>query len=398
MRKGWTIRRLGDVCNLMTGGTPSKAVPEYFGGDIPWLVSGDIHKGEICDCEGRITEAGMANSNAKFLPVDSVMIALNGQGKTRGTVALLRIKATCNQSLVSIYPKDVQVLLPEFLYAYLHCQYQAIRRITGDSGNDRRGLNMDLIRSIEVPIAPLDEQKRIVGVLDEALEGIAVAKANAEKNLQNARAIFDSHLESTFTRRGEGWVEKRLDEIGTTQTGSTPKTSARNNYGDFIPFVKPADFNTDGSLDYENDGLSKKGLSETRKVAAGSVLMVCIGATIGKSGYCDRDVTTNQQINALTPIRGVFSKFVYYQMLTEDFQRRVLLSSAQATLPIINKSKWSALTVGIPPMPDDQKRIIAELDSLRIETQHLEAIYRQKFATLDELKKSLLHQAFTGKL
>ena len=114
MKNGWQTKKIGEVCRLMTGGTPSRTKPQYFGGDIKWLVSGDIHQGEIFDCEGRITEAGMKNSNAKPLPVNSVLIALNGQGKTRGTVALLRTPATCNQSLVSIYPNEPDKLLPEF--------------------------------------------------------------------------------------------------------------------------------------------------------------------------------------------------------------------------------------------------------------------------------------------
>ena len=121
-------------------------------------------------------------------------------------------------------------------------------------------------------------------------------------------------------------------------------------------------------------------------------------ATIGKCGYCDRDVTTNQQINALTPAAGVSHTFVYYQMLTESFQRSVMHSSAQATLPIINKSKWSALNVALPPKLEEQKRIVAKLDALATETQRLESIYQQKLAALAALKKSLLHQAFSGNL
>jgi type I restriction enzyme S subunit len=258
--------------------------------------------------------------------------------------------------------------------------------------------SVSILKGIQIPLPPLAEQQRIVGVLNEAFEGLATAKANAEMNLQNARALFDSHLNSVFTKRGPGWVEKSLEEIGTTQTGSTPKTSEKNNYGDFISFIKPADFNSDGSLDYDNDGLSKKGLSKARKVAAGSVLMVCIGATIGKCGYCDRDVTTNQQINALTPFKDVSNKFIYYQMLTEKFQRRMLLRSAQATLPIINKSKWSALTVWLPPKLEEQKRIAAELGSLCEKTEHLADIYERKLAALEGLKKSVVHQAFAGGL
>ncbi len=254
------------------------------------------------------------------------------------------------------------------------------------------------LAQFDVPLPPLAEQQRIVGILDEAFGGLATAQANAEKNLQNARALFESHLQSVFSQRGKGWVETTLEQIGTTQTGSTPKSSDQASYGDFIPFVKPADFNKDGSVNYENDGLSKKGLNGARKVSENSVLMVCIGATIGKCSYCNRDVTTNQQINALTPSAGVSHKFIYYQMLTKSFQRSVMHSSAQATLPIINKSKWSALTVAIPPKLEEQKQIVSKLDALSEETQRLASLYQQKLAALAALKKSLLHQAFSGNL
>ena len=144
--------------------------------------------------------------------------------------------------------------------------------------------------------------------------GPAIFKVSAQLWFANSLWNFVSHVAiasalaitslSSFGRTvmRNGWVEKRLDEIGTLQTGSTPKTSENGNVGDFIPFVKPSDFATDGSVGYANNGLSEVGLAKARRVPAGSVLMVCIGATIGKCGYCDRDVTTNQQINSLTPV------------------------------------------------------------------------------------------------
>ncbi len=111
--------KLGEISNLMTGGTPlTSKKDKYYGGDIKWLVSGDINKGEIFNCNGRITELALKESNAKILPINSVLIALNGQGKTRGTVALLRTKAACNQSLVSINP-DKDKMIPEFLFYVL---------------------------------------------------------------------------------------------------------------------------------------------------------------------------------------------------------------------------------------------------------------------------------------
>lgn len=163
----WEMVELSKVCNFMTGGTPTSSVKEYYEkGTIPWLVSGDIHKGEIYDCEGRITKKGMENSNAKYLPKDSVLIALNGQGKTRGTVALLRMeKATCNQSLVSINSIDKNILLSEFIYYQLKSMYQEIREITGD--NQRSGLNISIVKAIKIPLPPLKIQKQIVAQIEE---------------------------------------------------------------------------------------------------------------------------------------------------------------------------------------------------------------------------------------
>ncbi|MFH1769640.1 MAG: restriction endonuclease subunit S [Parcubacteria group bacterium] len=152
---------IGELCELMTGGTPTSTKKEYYeDGKIKWLVSGDIHKGKILECKGRITELGMESSNARLLPKDSVLIALNGQGKTRGTVALLKTEATCNQSLVAMIPKDNKTLMPDFLYIVLRSMYQEIRNITGDT--QRSGLNMPIIRKIKIPLAPLEVQKEFV--------------------------------------------------------------------------------------------------------------------------------------------------------------------------------------------------------------------------------------------
>jgi type I restriction enzyme M protein len=157
----WPVKYIGEICTLTTGGTPNSSVKEYYeGGEIKWLVSGDIHKGEIYDCENHITEKGLENSNAKWLPVNSVLIALNGQGKTRGTVAVLRTKATCNQSIVSIYPNNKEYLIPEFLYYQLKARYQEIRNLTGD--NQRSGLNIPIIRNISIAVPELIIQRNIV--------------------------------------------------------------------------------------------------------------------------------------------------------------------------------------------------------------------------------------------
>jgi type I restriction enzyme M protein len=163
----WKLANLNEYCTFMTGGTPTSTIKKYYkNGQIPWLVSGDIHKEKIYNCDGRITDLGLKNSNTKYLPQNSVLIALNGQGKTRGTVAMLYIKnSTCNQSLVSIMPKDNNVLLSEFLYYQLKTMYQQIRDITGDG--QRSGLNISLIKQIQIYLPPIEKQKEIVSKIEK---------------------------------------------------------------------------------------------------------------------------------------------------------------------------------------------------------------------------------------
>lgn len=387
----------------MTGGTPSKSRPEYFGGRIRWLVSGDVHQREIYDCEGRITDEGMQNSNAKWLPLNSVMIALNGQGKTRGTVALLRTKATCNQSLVSISPDEPEKLLPEFLYANLHGRYQEIRRITGDSGNDRRGLNMDLIRDIEIPIAPPNEQKRIVDILDEALEGIATAKANAEKNLHNARDLYNTFRESRFEPLAKRWPTKRLGELATFRNGVNFTKASR---GESVPIVGVKDFRTnffaplddldtvrvDGKLP-ELDCLKENDILFVR--SNGNVEL--IGRCLLVKGLLNKTTYSGFTIRARLTEEPSMARYVCHYLKTEIARRNLIDSGSGVNIKSLNQGALSDLDIPIPP-PKEQASTISELENASERVEELTAIYAAKCAAIEELKNSLLHQAFTGNL
>lgn len=285
--------------------------------------------------------------------------------------------------------KPKPFLHPRFFYYQLH---------TAKLASLGYARHYRLLKEHQVAFPAYSEQQRVVAILDEAFDGIATANANAEKNLQNARELFTSRLECVFSEQALSWRRVSLESIGATQTGSTPKSSEPENLGNYLPFVKPGDFNRDGSIRFDNEGLSEIGAHKARRVQANSALMVCIGATIGKSGFSEREIATNQQVNAWTPTTNTSPKFIYYQMTSSNFQLRVRQGAGQATLPIINKSKWSALTVVIPPTLDEQIKIVADLDELLAESLNLEAVYERKLAALDELKKSLLHQAFMGAL
>ena len=345
----------------------------------------------------------MKASNAKLLPINSVMIALNGQGKTRGTVALLRTLATCNQSLVSISPKPNSGLLPEFLFANLHGRYEEIRRLTSDADNDRRGLNMGIIREIEIPIAPVTEQQRIFTLLHKAFDGIAAAKTNAEKNLQNARAIFESHLQSVFTQRGDGWQETKepLSSLCELIVDCEHKTAPTQEDG--IPSIRTPNIGKGNLLLEGVYRVSEATYTEwtrraepragdlifTREAPAGNVgvvppnLRVCLG----------------QRTVLIRPKRSVFvPEFLALLLLCPEMQKTLLGHSRGATVQHVNMKDIRALNVGAVPSLSLQAEIVENFGAVTEETQRLESIYQQKLTALDELKKSLLHRAFNGDL
>jgi len=167
---GWDFVRIGDHGKLVAGGTPSTRKYEYWeNGDVPWMRSGDIHQKRITYVEGTITRKGLENSSATLLPGDSVLIALAGQGKTRGTVAINEISLSTNQSVAAIIPDTLIDF--EFLYYVLDARYEILRKLsTGDGG--RGGLNLSILRNIWLAIPPLPEQQKTAEILSTWGEAI----------------------------------------------------------------------------------------------------------------------------------------------------------------------------------------------------------------------------------
>lgn len=269
------------------------------------------------------------------------------------------------------------------------------------SGSTRTRITKTRLSNIFIPIPPLSEQQRIVEILDAEFAKIDALKANAEKSLQAAKDLFQSVLTYELKPK-KNWGTKSLKEIGKTQTGTTPKTSDKHNYGSFMPFIKPADINIDGlgGLNYDNEGLSEQGVAQGRLFDSYSILMVCIGATIGKVGYSLHPISCNQQINVLSPTKDYDYKYLYYYMSSPSFQFKVIKEgeSAKATLPIINKTKWENLTITFPESLQEQNAIAIRLDEMNERCKALQENYRKTIALCEDLKQALLRKAFNGEL
>jgi type I restriction enzyme S subunit len=392
MNQAWPTKRLADVCQILGGATPSKKNPKFYGGDIPWATVGDMNVEIITTTEEYITKAAVADCSTNVIPSGSIVMATRvGLGK----VCVLGQDTAINQDLKGLTPKNTRELTTRWLFWWLKSKASDIQK--AGTGATVQGVKMTFVQELEIPLPPLAEQKRIVALLDEAFAGIDEAKAKAEETRTAYSKMFDAQVELTFSDN-QDWNKATLNDLGQTLTGTTPPTANPEYYGEYIPFIKPADFNEDGTLVTDNHGLSKEGEKVARVTNPDSVLMVCIGATIGKTGYTTKRITTNQQINSFTPGPLVNFRFAYYQMISSSFQKAVLSRANQATMPMISKSKWSEIPLQFPGNYSTQIKLAERLHDLKALTGQLAGMANRKVETLNEIKSSLLAQAFAGEL
>ena len=375
MKKGWTWKPLGEVCKTGSGGTPLSSRKEYYeGGNIPWLLSGEVAQGNVREAKNFITKAGLENSAARLFPKDTVLVAM--YGATAGQVGILRFEAATNQAVCGILPNGNFV--PEFLFYFLLAKKDEL--VAQATGNAQPNISQIKIKNTEVPVPPLAEQQRIVGLLDEAFEGLATAKANAEKNLQNARALFESHLHSVFTQRGPGWVVKKLESLGEIRTG---KRDANHQVEDGpYPFYTCA-FGQFKSPTFSFDGPS--------------IILPGNGANVGKVFFHDGKFEAYQRTYVVNELnRDINPRFLYF-CFTANWPGWIATKQFGSATNYIVVGDLKAFPVPTPSLAV-QEATVEQLESFTEETQRLARLYERKHAALEALKKSLLHQAFTGQL
>lgn len=208
----------------------------------------------------------------------------------------------------------------------------------------------------------------------------------SEKKIKKQKSLPPIKPEEVPYQLPQGWAWVRLDELGVSQTGTTPPSKNPENYGDHIPFIGPGSIKN-GNIDYSGQGLSLDGLSKGRLIEKDSVLMVCIGGSIGKHAINQMDVTCNQQINTLTPFKPISVKYTYFTMAADYFQRTVLNKAGGSATPIINKQKWSSIPIPLPPITE-QHRIVARIDQLMARCDELEKLRKDR-----EEKRLQVHAA-----
>jgi type I restriction enzyme S subunit len=388
MSQGWTWKPLGEVCKTGSGGTPLSSRKEFYeGGTIPWLVSGEVAQGNVREAKNFITAAGLENSAAKLFPRDTVLVAM--YGATAGQVGILRFEAATNQAVCGILPNDK--FAPEFLYYFLLAKKDDL--VAQATGNAQPNISQIKIKNTAVPVLPLPEQQRIVALLDEAFAGLATAKANAERNLQNARAIFESHLQSVFSQRGEGWPTKQLGEVCDFQGGSQPPKSefVYEPRAGYVRFLQIRDYASDRHLTYIPES------SKNRLCNADDIMIGRYGASVGKILTSRAGAYNVALVKTIPDLRVLDRDFFFNYLASGAFQGCLADVAARSAQNGFSKDDIYGFPVPAPPL-SEQRMVIEQLNPLEVETQHLTHLYERKLAALEELKKTLLHQAFNGEL
>lgn len=190
----WHISTISSFTECTAGGTPNTKNPSYWGGKHPWMNSGELHLKHIYNVSGRITDNGIANSSTKYIPKESVLIGLAGQGKTRGTVAIAKIALCTNQSIAAIFPS--KSCFADYLFYNLDSRYTELRELSSGDGG-RGGLNLKLIGNLLVPIPPLPEQRAIAAVLSDMDAELAALEARRDK----LRAVKQGMMRELLTGR-----------------------------------------------------------------------------------------------------------------------------------------------------------------------------------------------------
>jgi len=284
-------------------------------------------------------------------------------------------------------------LLPKFLH-YFSLSYDFTEH---NRGTTIPSLVKTDLQQIKIPLPPLPEQERIVGILDEAFDGIAKAKALAEANRHNARALFQSHLQSVFSQKGEGWVEQTLGETYDVRDGThdSPKYHSKG-----FPLITSKNLKRHG-LSFDDVKLINEAdfnkINERSVVHRGDVLFAMIG-TIGNPTLVMVDPNFAIKNVALFKIpKGQSGAFLKLYLDSGWVISKMINEAKGTTQKFVGLGYLRSFPIYLPPL-EIQMKVVSDLEELSAETQRLESLYQSKLDALDELKKSLLHQAFSGNL
>lgn len=376
------MARLGDLYKITSGGTPSRKHLEYYqNGTIPWVKTGDLKEKYLWTTDEKITEIGLKNSSARIYPQDTVLIAM--YGATIGASSILKIEAATNQACAAFVKRDD--IIPEYLYAFLESQQS--RFIKDAVGGAQPNISAGYLKKIEIPIPPLEKQRRIAALLDKVSDLIAKRRAQLDK--------LDLLVKSRFVEmfgdqeiNTKGWYQSTVGECCTLKSG-TSLPADKENEGGSVPYIKVGDMNYPGNEYYITT--SSRYVSRTTAGSGvfpvGTVIFPKRGGAIGTN----KKRLTTVPICADLNVMGVIAGRLLHPGYLMTYFSMVDLGKLDngSSVPQINNKDISPLRICLPPMELQEKftTIIKQSDKTKLTIQ-------QSLDKLEMLKKALMQQYF----
>ncbi len=369
-RGDWKILTIEEIASVSSGGTPSRTEPSFWGGDIPWVTTREVGQPEIFDTTEKITPKGLENSSAKIFEKNTILMAMYGQGKTRGQVSILRIEATTNQACAAITLNDNYN--PEFIYHFLSGEYEHLRLLSNDGS--QKNLSAGLIKQYRIPLPAIAEQEKIanfLGAVDTRLnqlrrkrEHLQTYKRGVMQKLFSQQIRFTQPDGSPFPP----WEKKKLEDI--VDSVSSGRSKAIKEVGDY-----PV---------YGSTGIIGK--SEMGDYSGEAILIARVGANAGKISHASGvyGVTDN------TIIVKVKSPNNVYLLRTQLEIKRLNSMVFGSGQPLITGTQIKKLPIIFPSLPEEQEKIANFLTAI---DRKIETLTRQ-IDQIEKFKKGLLQKLF----
>jgi type I restriction enzyme S subunit len=400
----WRATRLEALCKIEIGKTPARASASFWDEKKEtrnvWLSIADLGKAEskiVNDSKEYLTDKGAAL--CKRVTKGTLLLSFK---LTLGRVAFAGTDLFTNEAIAALAVRDPTEISKNYLYYFLQF-FDWDAACKGDVKLKGKTLNKEKLRAIEVRYPPLPEQRRIVSILDEAFAGLEAMRANAEKNLQNARELFNSISNSVFSGPS-AWAEEVLDDVVSADCSlSYGIVQPGNDVEGGLPIVRPTDLVSRRII--EVDGLKRinpaLAASYQRTTLQGGDLLLCVRGSTGTVAIAADDLGGANVTRGIVPIRFDPKKispcFAYHLLRSADIQAQIRAKTYGAALMQINIKDLRNVRVQFPKV-DEQTQLSERLDSAELASSRLVEIYAKKLAAIDELKQAILQKAFAGEL
>ncbi|MCV0430715.1 restriction endonuclease subunit S [Nitrosopumilus sp.] len=418
--ESWNVAPLKFIGKLNSGGTPSTGNSEYWdNGTIPWISSGEVNNNSITKCIKKITKLGLIESSAKLFPKESVLIAITGEGATRGRTSILKIEATTNQSVVGIVSNQKKHY-SHFIWYYLQSQYSHLRN--SSHGSVQSGLNLDILRNYPISLQKILEQKQIVNFLDGKTKIIDQEISKSKKLIELIKEKRQSLINHVVTKglddsvpmkdSGIDWVGDIPEDWKVSKIKFVSDVTGRIGYrgytindivseGEGAITLSPSNIIDDKFNMNKKTYLTWKKYEESPEIQIfeNNILLVKTGSTIGKvcmvPDYREK-MTINPQLVVLKPFK-ITPKFLLFFMTSNKYKDQIYSSIVGGSTPTISQQEILNHYILFPPRTE-QNHIISYIDKQTIQMDKLISKVESQISKLQEFRESLILSAVTGKI